>query len=138
LTADTVGKQNLMDSRRCAHVGDGTREQSVGGESGETRSVCRLPHQSVTGDQREGGVPCRDRDREVESGDDTDDTKRVPGLRQAVPGRSDGMILPKSWRDWPTARSVMSIISCTSPSASLRDLAHLGGFERRGLDPRTA
>ena len=59
LTADTVGKQNLMDSHRCAHLGDGTREQSVDGESGETRSVCRLPHHGVTGDQREGGVPSR-------------------------------------------------------------------------------
>ncbi len=34
------------------------------------------------------------------------------------PGRSEAMVLPYSWRDSPTAKSQMSIISCTSPSAS--------------------
>ena len=34
------------------------------------------------------------------------------------PGRSEAMVRPYSWRDSPTANSQMSIISCTSPSAS--------------------
>ena len=34
------------------------------------------------------------------------------------PGRSDAMVLPYSCRDSPTANWQMSIISCTSPSAS--------------------
>ena len=34
------------------------------------------------------------------------------------PGRSLGMVLPHSWRDWPRANSQTSIISCTSPAAS--------------------
>ena len=34
------------------------------------------------------------------------------------PGRSVAMVLPNSWRDSPTARSQMSIISCTSPRPS--------------------
>ncbi len=34
------------------------------------------------------------------------------------PARSVAMVLPKSWRDWPTARSQISIISCTSPRPS--------------------
>ena len=38
------------------------------------------------------------------------------------PGRSDGIVRPSSWRDSPTAKSQMSIISCTSPSASARIL----------------
>ena len=38
------------------------------------------------------------------------------------PGRSDGIVRPSSWRDSPTAKSQMSIISCTSPSASERIL----------------
>ena len=36
------------------------------------------------------------------------------------PGRSDAIVRPKSWRDRPTARSQMSIISWTSPRPSLR------------------
>ena len=38
------------------------------------------------------------------------------------PGRSEGIVRPSSWRDRPTAKSQMSIISCTSPSASERIL----------------
>ena len=38
------------------------------------------------------------------------------------PGRSDGIVRPSSWRDRPTAKSQMSIISWTSPSASERIL----------------
>ena len=34
------------------------------------------------------------------------------------PGRSEAMVRPCSWRDRPTAKSQMSIISCTSPSPS--------------------
>ena len=34
------------------------------------------------------------------------------------PGRSEAMVRPYSWRERPTAKSQMSIISCTSPSAS--------------------
>ena len=33
-------------------------------------------------------------------------------------GRSECMVRPYSMRDWPTAKSAMSIISCTSPSPS--------------------
>ena len=36
------------------------------------------------------------------------------------PGRSDGIVRPSSWRDRPTAKSQMSIISWISPSASER------------------
>ncbi len=36
------------------------------------------------------------------------------------PGRSDAIVRPYSWRDRPTAKSQMSIISCTSPSPSDR------------------
>ena len=36
------------------------------------------------------------------------------------PGRSDGMVRPSSWRDSPSAKSQMSIISWTSPRASER------------------
>ena len=35
------------------------------------------------------------------------------------PGRSLAMVRPCNWRDRPTAKSQMSIISCTSPSPSL-------------------
>ena len=38
------------------------------------------------------------------------------------PGRSEGMVRPSSWRDRPTAKSQMSIISWTSPRASERIL----------------
>ena len=38
------------------------------------------------------------------------------------PGRSLAMVRPCSWRDKPTAKSQMSIISCTSPSPSERTL----------------
>ena len=38
------------------------------------------------------------------------------------PGRSEAMVRPYSWRDRPTAKSQMSIISWTSPSASERIL----------------
>ncbi len=34
------------------------------------------------------------------------------------PGRSDAMVRPNSWRERPTPRSQMSIISCTSPRPS--------------------
>jgi hypothetical protein len=34
------------------------------------------------------------------------------------PGRSEGIVRPSSWRERPTARSQMSIISWTSPRAS--------------------
>ncbi|MNQ41757.1 hypothetical protein D3C85_554440 [compost metagenome] len=34
------------------------------------------------------------------------------------PGRSEAMVRPYSWRDRPTAKSQMSIISCTSPRPS--------------------
>ena len=34
------------------------------------------------------------------------------------PGRSDGIVRPSSWRDSPTAKSQMSMVSCTSPRAS--------------------
>ena len=34
------------------------------------------------------------------------------------PGRSEAMVRPWSWRDRPTAKSQMSIISCTSPRPS--------------------
>ena len=34
------------------------------------------------------------------------------------PGRSLAMVRPYSWRDRPTAKSQMSIISCTSPRPS--------------------
>src|SRR5205823_4703120 len=33
-------------------------------------------------------------------------------------GRSDWIVRPYNMRDWPTAKSQMSIISCTSPSPS--------------------
>ena len=33
-------------------------------------------------------------------------------------GRSEAIVRPSSWRDSPTAKSQMSIISWTSPSAS--------------------
>ncbi len=33
-------------------------------------------------------------------------------------GRSDCIVLPYNWRDWPTAKSQISIISCTSPRPS--------------------
>ena len=38
------------------------------------------------------------------------------------PGRSEAMVRPNSWRDRPTARSQMSIISWTSPRPSERIL----------------
>ncbi len=38
------------------------------------------------------------------------------------PGRSEAIVRPNSCRDWPTARSQMSIISCTSPRPSERIL----------------
>ncbi len=41
------------------------------------------------------------------------------------PGRSLAMVRPKSWRDWPTAKSQMSIISWTSPRPSERILPGL-------------
>ena len=34
------------------------------------------------------------------------------------PGRSEAMVKPYNWRDKPTAKSQISIISCTSPKAS--------------------
>ena len=36
------------------------------------------------------------------------------------PGRSDGIVRPSSWRDSPTAKSQMSMASCTSPRDSER------------------
>ncbi len=33
-------------------------------------------------------------------------------------GRSDGIVRPSSWRESPTAKSQISIVSCTSPRAS--------------------
>ena len=41
------------------------------------------------------------------------------------PGRSDAMVSPWSWRDCPTAKSQMSIISWTSPRPSERILSCL-------------
>ena len=38
--------------------------------------------------------------------------------RIAWPGRSLGMVRPYNWRERPTAKSAMSIVSCTSPSDS--------------------
>ena len=37
-------------------------------------------------------------------------------------GRSECMVKPCSWRERPTAKSQMSIISCTSPRPSCRIL----------------
>ena len=42
-------------------------------------------------------------------------------------GRSLAIVRPYSWRDRPTAKSHMSIISWTSPSPSVADLARLRG-----------
>ncbi|MNN37639.1 hypothetical protein D3C81_1515970 [compost metagenome] len=42
--------------------------------------------------------------------------------RIACCGRSEAMVSPCSWRDRPTAKSQISIISCTSPSPSCRIL----------------
>ena len=38
------------------------------------------------------------------------------------PGRSEGIVCPFNWRDKPTAKSQMSIISWTSPYPSCKDL----------------
>ena len=46
------------------------------------------------------------------------------------PGRSEAMVRPYSWRDRPTAKSQMSIISWTSPRLSWSDLA---AFQRDQL-----
>ena len=88
--------------------------------------------------EREGSVPCIDRDREVESGDDTDDTKRVPGLRQAVAGALGRHGLAEELARLARGEvcdvdHLLHLAQCLAA-----DLAHLGGFERRGLDPRTA
>ena len=60
-----------------------------------------------------------DRDREVERGDDADRPQRMPrSPSSGGPGRSEAIVRPYSWRDRPTAKSQMSIISCTSPRPS--------------------
>jgi hypothetical protein len=45
-------------------------------------------------------------------------------------GRSLGIVSPCNWRESPTAKSAMSIVSCTSPSPSDEDLADLKRDER--------
>ena len=43
-----------------------------------------LPHHRIAADQRQGGVPRPDGDREVEGGDHADDAQRMPGLDHPV------------------------------------------------------
>ena len=75
---------------RSADVGDGPGQQGVGGQRAQRGGLGRLPDHGVAGDQRQGGVPGVDRDREVEGGDDADHAERVPGLGQPVAGALGG------------------------------------------------
>lgn len=63
----------------------------------ERRGRSPLPQTRVTTDQRYSHIPPSDRDREVESADDADNTQRVPILQQHVSRAwehtSDGQLL---------------------------------------------
>ena len=115
---DTITEHEVMDPGRRPDVLRGPGKQSIGREGRQQHRLGRLPDHRVAGHQGEGGVPGVDRHREVEGGDDPTTPSGCQVSINRCPGRSEGIVLPNSWRDCPTARSVMSIISCTSPSAS--------------------
>ena len=60
------------------------------GERRERCLVARLPDHRVAAHERQRGVPRPHRDREVEGGDDSDRTHRVPRLHQPVAGPLGG------------------------------------------------
>ena len=71
---------------RQARVGQRLRESD-----GEQRHRAgRLPHHGVAVDQRGRDLPGRDRDREVERGDHTDDTDRLAGHQDLLAGTGRG------------------------------------------------
>src|SRR5699024_6167464 len=56
----------------------------VGTKRTEGDCLRRLPHHSIAADQGQSRVPGVDGYREVEGGDDTDDTEWMPGLHESV------------------------------------------------------
>ena len=78
------------DLARRADVGGGALDQGLAGDRGQRGQVRRLPDHGVAAHQGDGGIPRPHRDREVERGDDGDDTQRVPGFHQAVTGAFGG------------------------------------------------
>ncbi len=84
---------------------NGPLEQRLRGERGQRRLLRGLPHARIAAHKRQRRVPCPDRDREIERGDDAGDAQRMPGLHHAMvrplggdgqpvelPGEADGEI----------------------------------------------
>src|ERR1051325_340688 len=74
-----------------------------------------LPHRGIAAHGCQRAVPGPNRHRKIESRNNANDAERMPLLHHSMlwPLRSDGQ--PVSWRERPTAKSQISIISCTSP-----------------------
>ena len=106
------------DGRRNSGISASTRRRRVACHGAQRRFFRGFPDHRVAADQGQHGVPGPDGHGEIEGRDHPDRPQRMPLLGQAVPGRSLGIVRPWSWRLRPTAKSHMSIISWTSPSAS--------------------
>ena len=89
--------------------------QMLHGDGAQRRILRRLPHDRIAAHAGDGGIPRPDGDRKIEGGDHADDAQRMPLLEHAMRRPLRGIVRPYSWRDRPTAKSQMSIISCTSP-----------------------
>ena len=73
-------------------VGGGPADQRLAGQGRQRRQLRGLPHHRVPAHQRDCGVPCPDRNREIERRDHARHAERMPGLDQPMPGAlgSDG------------------------------------------------
>ena len=102
-------------------------EQRLRGERGQRRLLRRLPDDAVAADQRERGIPCPDRDREIERRDDAGDAERMPALHHAM--------LATFGRDG------QAIELAGQPDGEIADVDHLldfaEAFGRRSCRPRS-
>ena len=104
----------------------GRLEQRLRRQRGQRRLLRTASRSSDRRNEGQRRVPGPDRHGEVEG---RDDATGPSGCQVSIirwPGRSWAMVRPYSWRDRPTAKSQMSIISCTSPRPSCRILPDPG------------
>ena len=103
----------------CTDVVGGVARNRLAGERGERRLLRRLPHHRVAADQRDAAFHAQTATGKLNAEMTPTGPERMPLLHQAVAGPLAGRSsCRKAGGDRPTANSQMSIISCTSPSAS--------------------